>query len=99
MPAATTIEITLRDFEFVPNDITIPANTDVVLVITNAGPTVHNLVAVDYNDPATPLAHSGNVKSGESVTMTVNLPPGDWFLYCDIMGHYDLDMVGWIHAT
>ena len=38
--------------------------------------------------------HSGDVQPGQGTSVTVNLPPGDWYFYCNIPGHEQAGMLG-----
>ena len=36
---------------------------------------------------------------GESQTITLNAPPGDYYFFCDIPGHEAAGMFGTVHAV
>ena len=91
---ATELTIALRDIYFDPSTFTIPADTDVPVTMTNLGAAVHNF-NIDANaNPSDPDIHSGDVNPGETASLTINLPAGKWFFYCNIPGHANAGMVG-----
>ncbi len=91
---ATDLTIALRDIFFDPSTFSMPADTDVTLTIPNLGAAVHNF-NIDANaNPSDPNIHSGDVNPGETATLTINLPAGKWFFYCNIPGHANAGMVG-----
>jgi plastocyanin len=91
VPADTSqVPLTLSaiDIAYSEPEITIPANTDVQLTVVNEGMLQHNFVIDD------PAFSSGALNSGESATITLNLPPGTYQYYCSIPGHKEAGMVG-----
>ena len=64
------------------------ANTEATITVINAGTTVHDLT-FDGLDIKT-----GYLKPGESKTLTVNLPAGNYTFFCSIPGHRPAGMVG-----
>ncbi|MGI8486445.1 MAG: cupredoxin domain-containing protein, partial [Thermomicrobiales bacterium] len=81
-------ELSLLDIKFEPAELTIPANTEVSVTITNSGVLQHNLVLDEVG------GDSGLLNGGESVTVTLNLPPGTYQFYCSVPGHKEAGMVG-----
>lgn len=68
-PATTeSIKIEMGDNVFLPDTVEAKSGEQVVLEITNAGRTVHNLVIED------PEVSSGLVEAGEVVTATFVMP-------------------------
>jgi uncharacterized cupredoxin-like copper-binding protein len=78
---------------FDPSELTIPANTDVTLKLVNEGKATHSLT-VDGAGVASP-----NVAGGETYELTVNLPPGDYRIGCDVPGHRLAGMTGVLHVA
>jgi uncharacterized cupredoxin-like copper-binding protein len=78
---------------FAPSELTIPANTDVTLKLENKGAATHNLT-IDGTGVS-----SAMVPGGETVELTLNLPPGDYTIGCDVPGHRIAGMVGVLHVT
>ena len=81
------VEVDMVDLAFQPTEITIPANTDVVIKAVNKGALPHTFTILD-------VADTGEVAAGSSAEVTVNLPPGDYTFDCSIPGHKEAGMVG-----
>ena len=66
----------------------IPANTDVVIHITNTGASMHNFsidaLKIDV----------GTVAPGASVDVKINAPAGTYTYYCKVPGHAAAGMKG-----
>jgi uncharacterized cupredoxin-like copper-binding protein len=80
------------EFRFDPSDVTIPANTDVTVTLKNEGSTLHNFT-IDK------LKISQNVQVGETKTVKINAPAGDYQFYCNQPGHKEGGMVGTLHVV
>jgi len=78
----------LDTFKFSIESMTIPANTDVMVNVVNAGAAVHSFVV--EGQPV----DSGQLPGGGTATVTINLPPGTYTYICDVPGHKELGMVG-----
>ena len=91
-PAAAASEPITMDMldtlQFAPATLTIPANTDVVIDLTNVGAAPHSFVV--EGQPV----NSGQYSGGQTGTVTVNLPPGTYTYICDVPGHKEAGMVG-----
>jgi uncharacterized cupredoxin-like copper-binding protein len=90
-PAAPTVD--LVDIAFQPTEITIPANTDVTITITNNGAATHTFDIDALN------IHTGEMQPGTTKTVTVNAAPGDFEYYCAVPGHKQAGMVGTLHVV
>jgi uncharacterized cupredoxin-like copper-binding protein len=87
------------DIAFQPNELTIPANTDVTLTIQNTGASQHNFVINDHNnDGKQNLNIKVEVSPGQSGTVTINAPAGDYYFWCDVPGHEAAGMYGTLHV-
>ncbi len=84
----TTVKVSMVDLAFEPKAFTIPANTDVMVTVTNNGALQHNW-AVENTNFMTTIAGSGDVQ-----TVTVNLPAGSYPFECEVPGHAEAGMVG-----
>jgi nitrite reductase (NO-forming) len=84
--------VKLEDIKFDPKELTIAANTDVTITITNDGATVHNFNIDELN------IHSGDVQPGATTTVKINAKAGDYQYYCNIPGHKAAGMVGTLHV-
>jgi uncharacterized cupredoxin-like copper-binding protein len=92
---AEPLTIELVEMELVPELVTIPANVEVRLVVVNHGTTRHTFRTGDE-------AGTWNVRvdlaPGESTTVTLNAPAGEFKAYCDVAGHAEAGMGGAIIA-
>jgi plastocyanin len=86
---ATAIDVVTVDIGFEPTELTIPADTDVEITVTNEGFLEHDFIIED-TDFATELLQ-GN---GATETITVNLPAGEYTYYCSVPGHREAGMEG-----
>jgi uncharacterized cupredoxin-like copper-binding protein len=90
-PNASAEVVTIEgvDIDWNPNEVTIPANTDVTFSIPNNGVTFHTFVIPEYDIKL-------NMEPGSVQEVTVNLPPGRYDFICDVPGHAEAGMVGTI---
>lgn len=86
--AETAPAVVMVDMAFQPAKLTIPADTDVTISITNTGVLVHSFV-IDALGIA-----SGDYTSGQTGSVTVNAPAGTYQYYCAVPGHKDIGMIG-----
>ena len=91
-PAATGggtgAEVQAVDIAFEPTTLTIAADTDVTITVTNNGTLPHDFV-IEGTDFATELLDSGN-----TTELVVNLPAGTYTYFCSVPGHRDAGMQG-----
>ncbi|MDQ3412891.1 MAG: cupredoxin domain-containing protein [Chloroflexota bacterium] len=76
------------DIAFVPTELTIPADTEVTILLPNTGAALHNF-NIDELD-----IHSTDAVAGETLSVTINAPAGEYEFYCDIPGHQAAGMIG-----
>jgi plastocyanin len=88
--AAVTVEAV--DLAFKPSDLVIVANTPVTVTVHNDGVALHNF-SVDA------LGISVDVLPGETKTVTINAPAGEYEFYCDVPGHKQAGMVGRLYIV
>jgi len=86
--SGTELDVTAIDIAYTETELSAPADTDVTINLTNTGVAQHNL-AIDGTDYATPL-----LNTGESASLTFNLPAGEYTYYCQVPGHREAGMVG-----
>lgn len=86
--AAAPITVAMTDIYFEQPEITIPADTDVTFVFVNNGFAAHNFM-ID-----SPEIFSGDLNSGATTEVVVNLPAGTYPFYCSVVGHKEAGMVG-----
>jgi plastocyanin len=89
-PAAEgeSIEVIAVDIDFEPDELTIPADTDVEITLVNEGVLEHDFVVED-TDFRTEI-----IRGGEEDTITVNLSAGEYVYYCSVPGHREAGMEG-----
>ena len=87
--------ITVRDFKFDTPDISVTGT--VVLAVTNAGPTIHDLSIRD--DAGKVLGETADLKPNASETLTVDLPAGAYTIFCAVPGHESLGIKGTLTVT
>ncbi len=89
---ANELTVELSEMLYTPSDISIAANTDVTLRLVNSGVASH-----DFSIGALGVS-SGTVAAGEEVTLTVNVPAGDYAFGCSVAGHSLAGMTGVLRA-
>jgi plastocyanin len=75
------------EFVFTPNQLTIPANTDVSVALPNLGQAAHNFTIQE-------LGISVTVEAGQAGQTTINAPAGTYPFVCNLPGHSEAGMVG-----
>lgn len=97
--AQTNPTIEMVDIAFKPNEFTIPADTDVTVTLKNTGALPHNFSITDHNNPnVSNLNISVDVQPGETQTVTINAPAGDYYFFCNVAGHEAAGMYGTMHV-
>ncbi|HWV24708.1 MAG TPA: PQQ-binding-like beta-propeller repeat protein [Thermomicrobiales bacterium] len=86
--SGTTAEVACVDINFEPKEMSIAADTDVQVHVTNKGLLQHDWTVED-TEFGTEL-----LNGGEDTTLTVNLPAGTYTYYCTVPGHREAGMVG-----
>ena len=88
-PAAVAepVEIVAVDIAFDPNEVTIPADTDVTFSLPNEGAAPHNF-SIDA------LGVSVDIAPGATEDVVINAPAGSYEYYCNVPGHKQAGMVG-----
>jgi len=85
---ATEASISTIDINFEPKELSIAANTDAKITVTNKGVLQHDF-HVDKLDITSKL-----LNSGESDTVTINAAPGTYEFWCTVPGHKEAGMTG-----
>ena len=82
-------EVTVESYDiyFEPEEITIPADTDVTVMLPNDGVTLHNF-SIDE------LGIDVDIEPGATQEATINAPAGEYEYYCNVPGHEAAGMVG-----
>ena len=103
---STTINVTLTDFQFTPNQFTIPAGQEITLNVVNTGAVVHNFVimklgttagpAFEDDDNANVFWQERDIPPGGDISVTFTAPadPGEYQVVCRTEGHIASGMVG-----
>lgn len=100
--ATATMQVVIGAFDiyFQPNTATIPANTPVEIVVTNHGAVGHNFSITDHrNTGLKNLNVSFDIAPGETKSMTINAPAGDYYFFCDVPGHEQAGQFGYLTVT
>ena len=93
--AAQSVTITAHDIFFDPKEVTIPANTDVTLILPNEGVTMHNFSITDHKNENLPFAPIDvDLNPGETKQVTINAPAGSYYFFCNVPGHEAAGMFG-----
>jgi uncharacterized cupredoxin-like copper-binding protein len=101
---STTINVTMTDFQFQPNQFTVPAGQEITFNSTNNGAVVHNFVIMKYGTTAGDMFDEEDISNiywqveiqpGGSVNTTFTAPtePGEYEVVCRTEGHIASGMV------
>ena len=96
--ASTKIDVTMTDFQFQPNQFTVPAGQEITINATNNGAVVHNFVIMKLGTSAGPAFDNQDVSnvfwqlelppgSSNSATFTAPTDPGNYEVVCKTEGH------------
>ena len=96
--ASTTINVTMTDFQFQPNQFTIPAGQEITLNSMNNGAVVHNFVIMKLGTTAVDMFDEEDmpnvfweveIQPGGSTGTTFTAPtePGEYQVVCRTEGH------------
>jgi uncharacterized cupredoxin-like copper-binding protein len=96
--AELCVHVELDDIYFEPNLITIPADEAVTFVLTNEGEILHNFSITEHgNDGLENLNIVENVEPGQTKSITITAPEGDYYFFCDQPGHEQAGMRGYLN--
>jgi plastocyanin len=97
--AGSRVEVGMYDISFAPNLLTMSADGPVTVVVVNHGAVAHNFSVTDHKNPGVKnLAISIDVDPGQTKTVTVKAPPGTYYFYCDVPGHEQAGMFGYLQV-
>jgi uncharacterized cupredoxin-like copper-binding protein len=103
--ASTTIDVTLTDFQFTPNQFAVPAGQEITLKVLNNGAVVHNFIimklgtsageAFDSEDEPNVFWSERDIPPGGDLNVTFTAPtePGDYQVVCKTQGHITSGMI------
>jgi plastocyanin len=89
-PTSSTVNVSEFEWAFTVSPSTIPCGT-ITFVQKNTGTIVHNF---DVNG-----SQGVMISPGQTTSMTVNFPPGQYHYQCDVGGHDGLGQNGWLTVT
>lgn len=101
---STTINVSMTDFQFIPNVYTVPAGQEITVHAVNTGAVVHDFVIMKYgtavgekyDDEDKPNIYwTVELQPGEQTTTTFTAPdePGEYQVICGVKGHYAAGMI------
>jgi uncharacterized cupredoxin-like copper-binding protein len=93
--AIATTAIHVRDFALDPKDVSVRGS--VSLAVTNDGPTIHNVSIRDASGKV--VGATKDLTPGQSETLTVDIPAGNYVLFCSLPGHESLGVKGSLTVT
>lgn len=100
-----SIDVTLTDFQFQPNQFTVPASQEISFRSSNNGAVVHNFVIMKLGTSAGPMFDEEDVPNvyweaelvpGASTETSFTAPtePGEYQIVCRTEGHIASGMTG-----
>jgi plastocyanin len=108
--APTELEISMTEFAFAPDEVSVPAGEEVTLNLENNGDVEHDWVLMERDYSAEPpfneqdqahVLREYKLPAGESQTYTFTAPndPGEYQIVCSIDGHLESGMDGALTVT
>jgi plastocyanin len=89
--SSEAIAVTVADFMIEPSSFETSGPT-VTIEATNDGPTPHNFTVRDGAGEI--VMATQDLSSGESETISAELDPGEYTIFCSLAGHESLGMSG-----
>ncbi len=93
---ADPIVVNLADFMIEPTDVEVAGPT-VTIEVASDGPTPHNLSVRDASGEV--VMATEDLGRGDSETITAELEPGEYVIFCSLAGHESLGMSGRLVVT
>jgi uncharacterized cupredoxin-like copper-binding protein len=101
----TNIEVTMTDFQFQPNQFTVPAGEEISFSSSNNGAVLHNFVIMKLGTSAGPMFEDEDIPNvywqvelvpGGSTESSFTAPtePGEYEVVCKTEGHIASGMTG-----
>src|SRR5215472_17248034 len=91
--APAIVQLTAREWRYEPTEIS-SSQGDIVFEVRNGGLIEHNFVVEDQAKHK--RAEIPYMEPGDTLVVTVTLPPGMYTIYCGLPGHRDAGMVATI---
>ncbi|HEY5573642.1 MAG TPA: cupredoxin domain-containing protein [Anaerolineales bacterium] len=110
-PRTAELTVDMHDFAFEPAQLSVPANAQVTLNLSNSGTLEHELVIVNLGERlSAPVDEEAlgelvfweeELQPGESETLEFQAPsePGTYQVICGIAGHLEQGMEGTLSVT
>lgn len=107
----TTVSVSMREFSFSPDGLTVPTAAEVTLTLRNLGALEHNFHLMDLGyvvaeawsetDEQGAFYSHTNVPGGDVETVTFTAPntPGEYQFLCSVPSHLELGMEGVLTVT
>lgn len=97
--AGNEVEIGAYDIYFDPKEVTIKADTEITIKLTNHGVTDHTFLIDDHKNENLPFdAINVTLKPGKTEEVKLKAPAGKYYFWCNIPGHEAAGMWGYITA-
>lgn len=96
--AGQTIEVDLEEWTLGFQELTVPANQRLTFVVRNSGTIAHGFEIEGEVDGQEKEWVVEPFQPGQTKTLTVTLPPGEYQAYCPVQGHKEEGMAGTIIA-
>ena len=93
---AETLNVHLADFMIEPSDVEVAGPT-VTIAVSNDGPTPHNLTV--RSEDGNVLMGTHDLSAGDSDTISGQLAPGTYTIFCALAGHESLGMSATLTVT
>ena len=102
---STQLNVELNDFAITPNQLAVPASSEIQIKITNDGAVVHNFYIMKYGvevgdhfgeEDISNALWEAEVPSDDTATFDFMAPdqPGIYQIVCGLPGHLEAGMVG-----
>jgi len=85
------LSITVSDFMIDPSELEV-SGTTVTIDVVNDGPTPHNLSVRDADGEV--VMATADLSTDGTETITAELEPGEYTIFCSLAGHESLGMSG-----
>lgn len=101
----TTLDVTISDFKYTPNTLTVPAGKEITLNLKNDGFVSHQFIIFKLGTDAGVKFSPEDEKNiywkvevlpGKSAVAKFTAPtePGQYYVTCGLGGHHEMGMVG-----
>ncbi len=110
-PRTATLNVEMKEFEFVPAELSVPAGSEVTLNLTNTGTLDHEMVIFIQGVFTTPPVGEEFIQANayweeelvigaaETFTFTAPEQPGEYQVICAIPGHFEAGMKAILNVT